>query len=220
MIVLATTYEELYKRFLNKVDDYDLLKLGEVSEQDLKDVLEGYLDSAIVYFSQCKKDLDTKVFVDSLGNIVNPDDINNVEDTVSEEDNTIVSDNVENTESVDNTENIENVETVENIDDTNDGTENANSEDSNDKPVIFEAFKDDLTRQEKEILTTAMVIAWLEPKLMSIELMNKDIGDRDYKSIQGHPYLKEINALKTDLEKKVRTYGVQYTYNNFSLEDW
>lgn len=81
-------------------------------------------------------------------------------------------------------------------------------------------FKEDLTSQEQHILALGMKKAWLSSKLMSNDLMTKDIGDRDYKAVQGTNYIKEISQLDSKLEDEIRRYAVIYTYNDFSLEDW
>lgn len=44
---MATSYEEIYSRFLPKVTDYSLAKM---TDQDLKSHLDGYLKSAITKF--------------------------------------------------------------------------------------------------------------------------------------------------------------------------
>lgn len=53
---MATSFHEIYKKFLGLVDDYEL---GLVSTEELNEVLFGYLDKArSLHFPQCKKDLE------------------------------------------------------------------------------------------------------------------------------------------------------------------
>lgn len=81
-------------------------------------------------------------------------------------------------------------------------------------------FQDDLTSQEQYILALGMKKAWLSSKLNNADLMSKDIGDRDYKAVQGTPYIKELSKLDAQLDSEIRNYGVSYTWKNLSLEDW
>ena len=54
---MATSFSSIYKKFLSSVDDYEL---GLVSDEELNEVLFGYLDKArTLYFTQCNKDLET-----------------------------------------------------------------------------------------------------------------------------------------------------------------
>lgn len=57
-------------------------------------------------------------------------------------------------------------------------------------------------------------------KLHSADLMRKEIGDRDYKAVQGTNYLKELSKLDDKIEDEIRRYSVEYTYKGFSLEGW
>lgn len=49
-----TPYYNVYKRFLRKITDYGL---AELSNENMEDIMNGYLDSAISLFVKCKKDL-------------------------------------------------------------------------------------------------------------------------------------------------------------------
>jgi hypothetical protein len=54
---VATSFESIYKKFLGEVDDYEL---GLVTDEELNEVLWGFLDKArSLYFPQCKKDLES-----------------------------------------------------------------------------------------------------------------------------------------------------------------
>lgn len=81
-------------------------------------------------------------------------------------------------------------------------------------------FLEDLDSQEQYILALGMKKAWLSPKLNSGDLMQKAIGDRDYKAVQGTNYLKELSKLDDKIKDEIREYSVAYTYKNFNLEAW
>lgn len=65
---MATPFSDVYSVFFRKVTDYSFFNISEV---ELNDVLESYLDGAIVKFKKCNKDLKnrnkvTSTFVESL----------------------------------------------------------------------------------------------------------------------------------------------------------
>lgn len=51
---MTTPYSDIYEIFKENITDYELLSL---SEDDLNTTLKNFLKGAIVYFSNCKKDL-------------------------------------------------------------------------------------------------------------------------------------------------------------------
>lgn len=81
-------------------------------------------------------------------------------------------------------------------------------------------FTETLTSQEQHILALGMKKAWLSVKLNNADLMRKEIGDRDYKTVQGTNYLKEISKLETKIEEEIRNYAVSYTYKTLSEVEW
>jgi len=81
-------------------------------------------------------------------------------------------------------------------------------------------FAEDLTSQEQYILALGMKKAWLSSKLNNADLMRKEIGDRDYKAVQGTTYIKELSKLDAQIEDEIHRYAVAYTYKNFSTEGW
>lgn len=147
MLLVATSFGSIYKKFLNLIDDYEL---NLITDEELNEVLFGYLDMArSLSFPQCEKDLEQ--ITEDLG--------------VGE-------------------------------------------------------FKADLTSQEQHILALGMKKAWFSSKLNSADLMAKEIGDRDYKTVQGTQYLKELSKLDIQIENEIYNYTRSYSWRNLSLEDW
>lgn len=65
---MGTPFSDVYKRFLQKISDFQFLSLP---EEDVEEILYGYLISAIVKTRQCKSDLsrrneEEKAFEDTL----------------------------------------------------------------------------------------------------------------------------------------------------------
>jgi hypothetical protein len=70
---MATTYDVVYKRFLDKITDYDLPLFSDIQKED---ILNGYLKSAIVDFKRpCKTDLTDRDDEYSQFNITLDDEI-------------------------------------------------------------------------------------------------------------------------------------------------
>lgn len=66
----GTPYTHIYSSFLSKINDYNL---AELDKEDLEEVLQDYLISALTKFTACKKDLSKrndyeKVFEEVLDN--------------------------------------------------------------------------------------------------------------------------------------------------------
>lgn len=80
-------------------------------------------------------------------------------------------------------------------------------------------FGIDLTIFEKSIISKSMKLEWLRQRMNSAELMVKSIGDRDFNSVQGFNYLREISSLERDLKKDVRDYVLKNSYREDYL-DW
>lgn len=51
---MATPYENIFKRFLRKIKDYNLANLDVLEAES---IINGFLDSAVVKFNYCKQDL-------------------------------------------------------------------------------------------------------------------------------------------------------------------
>lgn len=73
-------------------------------------------------------------------------------------------------------------------------------------------FLEDLKHTEKVALARAMKLNWLSNKLYEEDLMRKDIGDRDYKAVQGDNYLRRIGELDTKLRKEIEQLLIDYSY--------
>jgi len=54
---MATPFKEVYNKVYNKISDYSFTKL---TQDEVEDVLESFLLSALVKFKTCKKDLSNR----------------------------------------------------------------------------------------------------------------------------------------------------------------
>lgn len=195
-----TKFESIYEKFLMQIDDYEL---GIIQDYELSSVCYGYLDKAIaLHFPQCGKDL-TDVTINEVAYI-----------------------NGVRIESVDIGANMSLEDTGEPTIDNYDIPEEELGRDVQERTDLIEEltedfvfvvkegfFNFDLTSTEQYILALGMKKAWLSSKKYNADLMSKDIGDRDYKAVQGFNYIKELRSLDIELGEEIREYAVQYTYN-------
>lgn len=212
---MATPFSSIYAKFLADIDDYEL---GMVSDDELNNICFGYLEKArAIYFPQCKQDLeDVTIQLQSEIDALEP--VPPVKDTG---DNADVEDAVIDSEGgTPSTQSLEDEETAEDTDIVEDTVADEDEEVYKVDKIIGQ-FNVDLTNREQYILALGMKKAWLSSKRYSADLMSKDIGDRDYKAVQGYNYLKEIGNLDNELEEEIRRYAVEYTYSVDALgEGW
>ena len=75
-------------------------------------------------------------------------------------------------------------------------------------------FNIKLSLAEKLLLAKAMKLEWVREKKYSEELMRKDIGDRDYKAVQGTSYLEKLTMVEIELKKEIRNELMKYSYSS------
>ena len=73
-------------------------------------------------------------------------------------------------------------------------------------------FNNELNYVQKAIVAKAMTLEWVRTRLRRAELMERDIGDRDYTAIQGTGYLKELNIIEERLNGEIRQMVIDYSY--------
>lgn len=78
-------------------------------------------------------------------------------------------------------------------------------------------FGAQLSYIEKAIVAKSMKLEWLREKLNSADLMVKSIGDRDFNSVQGFNYLKEISKVEKELQNDIREYILIQSYDEKHL---
>lgn len=135
---MNTKFEEIYKMFLNSIDDYDL---AEIDGDELDEVLEGYLLSCFSSLQNGIRDL-------------------------------------------------------------------------SDVDIEKKEFNYKASMIEKGLLAKGMKLAWVGRKKNSQELMEKSIGDRDYKSVQGTEYLAQLTRVENALKREIDRELVDYSYSD------
>ena len=65
-------------------------------------------------------------------------------------------------------------------------------------------FNNDLTLPEKLIIAKSMKLEWVRDRIFQEDLMRQNIGDRDYRAVQGTAYLDSLRVLANQLSEEVR----------------
>lgn len=89
--------------------------------------------------------------------------------------------------------------------------------DLSDIDIDSKEFNYEASHVEKLVIAKAMKLEWISTKKSSQELMEKAIGDRDYKAVQGTEYLKELTRVEKALRDEISRTLLNYSY---STEDF
>ena len=63
-------------------------------------------------------------------------------------------------------------------------------------------FKDILTSREINIIALAMVIEYIRPKIVSVEIMKQRLNIKDWQIFSNSQHLKELQSILTETEKE------------------
>jgi hypothetical protein len=90
--------------------------------------------------------------------------------------------------------------------------------DLSDKDKANNQFNIDLSDEEKEILSTLMIVEYLSPKLVTSDLLQQQLGTKDYKLYSQANHIKEIRELRDLYKKEANQLMMDYSYLNGSLD--
>lgn len=80
-----------------------------------------------------------------------------------------------------------------------------------------EGFLEDIDDYEQDILSSLMIIEWLNPQIYSIENTKQYLGDSDFKFYSQANHLKELISLKEMTEKDVTYRMNRYIQKNIDI---
>jgi hypothetical protein len=86
--------------------------------------------------------------------------------------------------------------------------------DLKDRDEVLEQFNIDLDDDEKEILSSLMVLAYIQPKITSVQNMEQRLVDREYKTYSQGKHLEEMIKLKKDLQLEISQLISAYTFED------
>lgn len=87
-------------------------------------------------------------------------------------------------------------------------------QDLTDRDDVLRQFNVILTFEEQEILAMFMILEWLNPKILSEQLLEQNLGSRDYQIYSGAAKIKEMLNLKRELTNDVNALMTFYYYTN------
>lgn len=82
-----------------------------------------------------------------------------------------------------------------------------------------EAFENDLTDLDVELLAIGMTMAWLDQSLNSTELVRQFIGGKEEKYYSQANHIAELRALREETRLEMKRLHSYNTYNNNSYFD-
>jgi len=141
-----TNVSEVYDNFLSKISDYNLL-MGNLTDEEILEDLDGYLKTAITKFYKCKSSL--KIIVDAVGE---------------------------------------------------------------------KTFEEEVHPYGIEILTTLMLVEYLKPVVLSSEVLQQKLSDKDFKVTSQANQLKELTLLYRMLKKEAGKMITEYTYMDLGVD--
>lgn len=80
----------------------------------------------------------------------------------------------------------------------------------------LEQFSTTLGKDEIVILAYGMVLAWLEPKINTLEIIRKELGTKDFRITSSQSHLNTLSNFRSESFRKLKFYKKQYEYKNFS----
>lgn len=84
--------------------------------------------------------------------------------------------------------------------------------DLTDRDDTLKQFNINLIPMEQEILSKWMLVEYLSPKIFKTELLETNLGSKDFRLFSPANQIKEIRELKIYLEKEVNLLMVEYYY--------
>lgn len=78
----------------------------------------------------------------------------------------------------------------------------------------LKAFVYDLSDLEQEILSSLMVIEWLQPKIYHSDLLEQRLTPKDFQVYSSANHIKELRELKKDMEKQINDLISAYSYSD------
>lgn len=78
---------------------------------------------------------------------------------------------------------------------------------------------DDLTNEEEFILSRGMILYWLQPKILTQEVIKMKITDGDYSMKSSANLLNNLIKLKESSEKDMRRRKIKYSHRGRSFNE-
>lgn len=80
---------------------------------------------------------------------------------------------------------------------------------------VNKEFTSTLGLDEIVILAYGMVLAWLEPRINTLEVIKKELGTKDFRITSSQAHLSTLTKFRNESFSKLKFYKKQYEYKNF-----
>lgn len=208
---MATSFDSIAKLMLMEMQDNTISKMDTDIAYDL--ISDLIITSATVDFSQCKKNLDNYIpYSEFLSSIKINENKNKI--TIDRKDKLLDKIIVR----------VNDIE-IEDVDyefiDTN-LVITYNFKENDDVKIIeyfTGEFNEDLTSREKYIIALASNCHFLNQKILKEDNLRIHLGDKDYSMSSSWNTLKMLTTLKEAMDKKLKDYIDNYTFDGYMVGD-
>lgn len=207
---MGTPVSRVYKKFLSQLDDKEWLL---IEDEIIEDLMEDYLETATVDFTQCRKDLSFTPPEKCEVAIKTEGLTSQIKFTPKEGD--IISIRVDNLT----TEESYEEDTHFIINKLEDGLDLVFNEEIEGELLIRYSlegyFEENLDTSEIRILALAMLLSYLKPKIMTQDTLKQFVSDKDYTKLSGANMLLRLMGLKKNTEKELDVVQGKYAFKDF-----
>lgn len=86
------------------------------------------------------------------------------------------------------------------------------TKDLSDRDDTLLQFNIDLSSMEQEILSTLMVVEYLSPKILRTDLLENNLGSKDFRQYSPANQIKEVRELRESIKTEANSLMVEYYY--------
>lgn len=81
--------------------------------------------------------------------------------------------------------------------------------------VTGEAFTETLTNTEMDILSDYMIVSYLKPKIINVNLLERELTDREFRAYSQANHIKEMISLYNTMISDVEAKKSKYSFKNW-----
>ena len=85
--------------------------------------------------------------------------------------------------------------------------------------VTGNAFNADLTNTELDILSDYMVVSYLKPKIINVNLLERELTDREFRAYSQANHIKEMISLYRTMVSDVEAKKSRYAFRNWGSKN-
>jgi len=85
--------------------------------------------------------------------------------------------------------------------------------------VTETAFNADLTNTELDILSDYMIVSYLKPKIINVNLLERELTDREFRAYSQANHIKEMISLYRTMVSDVEAKKSRYAFKNWGSKN-